>query len=173
MPFDQSALIFAKKTENERGDWIPIPYLMKGDLVKTHKHGYIPIKYVVRSHIIDNNLLQNIGENFHPLIVTDSQRILFDDMTQHSDETMHSSTPDATLDDKVALHAKNVLQFNRIVSTNSELFSFVLDGDNTSYGIYANDFILCESYNKESFDKLHISEEMKLDFHIHIDDILV
>lgn len=47
MPFDQSALIFAKKTENERGDWIPIPYLMKGDLVKTHKHGYIPITPLV------------------------------------------------------------------------------------------------------------------------------
>jgi len=173
MPFDQSTIIFAKKTENERGDWIPIPYLMKGDLVKTHKHGYIPIKYVVRSHIIDNNLLQINTENFHPLVVTDSQRILFDDMTQHSDENMHSSPPDATIDDKVALHAKNVLHFNKFVSTDSELFSVVLDGDNVSYGIYANDHILCESYNKESFDKLQIPDEMKSDFHVHIDEMLV
>jgi hypothetical protein len=155
--------------------YVPVQDLRKGDLVRTFKHGFVPVYMIVKKEIyhpasqerIKDQLYQCSTENypdlFEPLVITGCHSILVkkfvdDAQKQKTDEVLngiyvtdkHYRLP-ACVDERATVYDK---------PGNHTIYHFALENDDylMNYGIYANGLLV------ETSSKRYLSElaNMKL-----------
>lgn len=144
---------------------IEIESLTEGVLVKTYKHGYVPLKYVVYKEMFNNpnisskDKLYKLKKEVYPeltedLIITGGHSILVDNMNvKQAISTMRFWEEYEMIEDKYKLlticneRAETFLRKGVC-----ELYDIVLENENAdlNYGIYANG-ILTESMSENFF----------------------
>ena len=152
---------FAENTKilTDKG-YVAIKELQKGDLVKTLKHGFLPLDIIGFREIyhpaskedrLKDQLYQYSEEVFEPLIMTGCHSVLVDMLTQEQGEkTMEDFGRIFMTDDKIRLMAfldekASVYE----VPGNYTIYHLALKNDDYTgnYGIYANG-LLVESCSK-------------------------
>jgi hypothetical protein len=147
----------------------PIQDLRKGDLIKTLKHGYLPIDMIgfrEMVHQASNERIQNqlyqcsqseYPEIFEPLVLTGCHSILVDWLTQEQGEkTMKDFGRIFMTDDKIRLIAyldEKATVYE--VPGNYTIYHIALENEHYTgnYGIYANGLLV------ESCSKRYLKEE--------------
>jgi len=163
--FAQDTLIFARKSGDDKGNYHPIIALEKGDLVKTLKHGYLPISFIGSEEKMFN---QNNSEkkdtlykmecpdgHYHPLTLTGRHSVLVDDWSSHYASGRRSELSSTQIEGKYILGAAYSTLFTKEEEPRCErVYHFALDGPENRYGVFANG-ILCETLDKNCVSKLH------------------
>ena len=148
----------------------PIQYLRKGDLVKTFKHGFLPIVLIGKRYIYHQALQErikdqlykcskdNFDEVFEPLIITGAHSILVDNfISEDQKKKMIEVNGDTYVTDnkyRLAACADPRALIYEIPGTYT-IYHFALKNDNyyMNYGIYANG-LLVETCSKRYLKEL-------------------
>ena len=148
----------------------PIQYLRKGDLVKTFKHGFLPIVLIGKRYIYHQALQErikdqlykcskdNFDEVFEPLIITGAHSILVDNfINEDQKRKMIEVNGDTYVTDnkyRLAACADPRALIYEIPGTYT-IYHFALKNDNyyMNYGIYANG-LLVETCSKRYLKEL-------------------
>jgi hypothetical protein len=162
--FGQETLIFARKSDDDKGYYHPITALEKGDLVKTLNHGYLPISFIgseekIFNHgdaeIKDRLYTMESPEGLHPLTLTGRHSILVDDWSSHYASGRRSEVSSTQVEGKYILGAGYSTLFTKMQEPRCErVYHFALDGPENRYGVFANG-ILCETLDKNCVSQLH------------------
>ena len=152
--YNEETLVLILKNGVEK--YVKIEDLRKGNLVKTHLHGYKPIEMIGKNKIINSkhNRLNSMYK-INDLIVTGGHYILVDDLSGNKLPNTHSQFYELNLkiDNKHCLLACDYVNAKRIIDNNVyDIYHLVLEGKCESYGIYVNG-LLSESTSKEHFIK--------------------
>jgi alpha-tubulin suppressor-like RCC1 family protein len=143
--------------------YLLIQNLRKGDLVKTLKHGYLPIDMIGTSKMYNSgdterikNRLYNCSKEkysglFEDLVITGCHSILFDEFTEEQKIISNKYLNNIfKIDDQYALPScfdKNAEPYNVEGTFNIYHIALKNEDDYTNYGIYANG-LLVESCSK-------------------------
>jgi hypothetical protein len=150
--------------------YIPIEYLRKGDMVKTHIYGYKPI-HMIGKRIIYNHARperekhqlykctsEHFPEVFEDLVITGCHSILVPDFTGHEqrEKSLQVNGDIFITDDKYRLPAcvdDRTLVYEKIGPT--LIYHLALENDNYyfNYGVYANG-LLVETCSKRYLNEL-------------------
>jgi hypothetical protein len=175
--FNQGTKILCKN------GYIPIEQLNEMVYVKTHKHGYKKVKYLIKTRMINsskktiNKLYKmkksNNNELIEDLYVTGSHSLLKDELSEKEEKRMDKLLSifkdvnyERTIDDK---HKVLACFDKRFEECNEEgyfnVYHIVLedeDGFYNNYGIYANG-ILAESTMENTLSKLNNFDLINVD----------
>jgi hypothetical protein len=182
---DVSSICFKEKTKilcnvDNQERYIPIEQLDDTVYVKTYKHGYKKIKYLLKSKIINSKektinklyVMKKTKNNnlIEDLYVTGSHALLKDEISEHNKNRMKQITSelkyDLKIDDKykiIACFDKRFQEFNEPGYFN--IYHLVLETDNETfknYGIYANG-ILAESTDEITLGRMKDYKLINLD----------
>jgi len=162
--FAEDTLIFARKSDDDKGYYHPITALEKGDLVKTLNNGYLPISFIGSEEKIFNRPSSEIKDRlytmespeglYHPLTLTGRHSILVDDWSLHTSSRRRSDVSKTQVEGKYILTAGYCTSFTKMEKERCErVYHFALDGPENRYGVFANG-ILCETLDKGCINKL-------------------
>lgn len=150
---------------NNKDTYVPIQTLKKGDLVKTHLHGYRKITMIGKNTLTNdptkwNHCIKRLPKNklgaFEDLILTGAHSILVDNLSEKekSGQLAIYNTTDRKVDGKYLLLAFASENFETIHDNNVYTFyHFVLEHDddvNARYGVWANG-VLTETQPEKHF----------------------
>ena len=124
-------------------------------MVKTYKHGYKKIKYVIKGQFInDLSNWKNCIYKYNDLYLTGTHSILVDKLDNITLEKYKKlQIKKIKLEDKYLLIAGLSNLFIKIENNNKYIFyNLVLESDNINknYGIYANN-VLCETLSIKKY----------------------
>ena len=150
--------------DNEEEIYTCVKDLKIGDIVKTYKHGYIPIKKIKKLLIVNDNslfthnmyILRKTDENnlIEDLIMSGGHSLLVDELPEEEDKKQKMIGFDYCIDDKKLMLAGLSDLFEPFLEEKNYLvYNFILEnnGDKTKrYGVYANG-ILVETGNENHF----------------------
>ena len=173
-------LCFNKGTNDK---YIPIEKLDQSVYVKTYKHGYKKVKYLIKTKLINsskktiNKLYvmkkSNNKSLLEDLYITGSHALLKDELSEKEEKHMNNILSNfkdinyqRTIDDK---HKLLACFDKRFQECNEEgyynIYHIVLEDDKgvyKNYGIYANG-IIAESTMEDTLNKINNDDLMKLD----------
>lgn len=152
--------------------YVPIQELTVGMLVKTYKHGYLPLKYLLeRKNTVmgidrfnSMYLIKKFGSMTHDLYVTGKHNILVDSINdKYKTKYNFYNGLNKSIDDKLCLYCCHYKRAMRIKTPEYyDIYHLILDGPNERYGIYVNGGFLSESTSeKVVLDKLSIFKNIK------------
>jgi hypothetical protein len=163
--------------------YIPIEQLNESNYVKTHKHGYKKVKYLIKTKMINSSkktinklYMMKKSENnglINDLYVTGSHALLKDELSEREQKKMNtllSNFKDIKYDKKIDDKYKLLSCFDkRFVEYNEEgyynIYHIVLEDDKgiyKNYGIYANG-ILAESTMEDTLSKMNNFDLINID----------
>jgi hypothetical protein len=160
--FDESTEILSLNNNFEEV-YVPISELKNGSLVKTFKHGYRKIIFILKHTFINdvNNIRSTMyilpkNENMtKDLIVTGGHSILVDsiDEDEYNENFKTLGNEDKKIDEKFLLLSSVSKKFKRLENSDKyNVYHFILedDGDTSlQFGVWANG-ILTETISKEN-----------------------
>lgn len=150
--------------------YLPIETLKKGDLVKTLKHGFIPIDMIGKKEIYHPMLKERIKDQlykcsqfqypeiFEPLVITGCHSILVDSFIseEQKDKVIEVNGKICVTDNKYRLPACTDPRASVYeIMGNYTIYHLALENDDyyTNYGIYSNG-LLVESCSKRYLKEL-------------------
>jgi hypothetical protein len=150
----------------DKDTYVKIEDLRTGDLVKTHLHGYKPIKFIGKGRMTNNpeqwngcvRKLPKSADMIDDLFVTGAHSILVDSLSEKEKEGMLAiyGTTDRKIDDKTLVLSWVSDNFEAVDdNTDYTYYHLVLEHDNDHekrYGIWANG-VLTESQSEKHFFK--------------------
>jgi hypothetical protein len=169
--FKEGTQILAYVTSNYE-TYVPIENIKDNMFIKTFKHGYKKVKYILKSRILNSsqptiNKLFRMPKSEHPyltddLYITGSHAILYDTLSHTQKEHMHNLADkfkhimdyNLKLDGKHKLIAYYDEHFEECMEdAYFNIYHLVLESDtpDTNYGIYANGLLV------ESTDEITLS----------------
>lgn len=156
---------------NDIEQYVKIKDLMPGQLIKTHLHGYKPLKFLLYAKVITNTsdtdsmfLIKKTELNglTEDLIVSGGYYILVDKIDE-SIRGLRRYKRIIKIDDKECLLACDYklaikLKENKIY----DIYHLMLDGENERYGIYVNGGFLSESTSESILKKIKYFKKINM-----------
>ena len=144
--------------------YIKIQDLMPGNLIKTYKHGFKPLKYLLNTSVmtLDNELnsmyvikkdsTNNLNSD---LIVSGGHYVLVDDIDKSIIEKRPKFYKNTIkIDDKKCMLVCDSKEAQRLEENKLyEIYHIILEGENERYGIYVNGGFLSESTSEKVLRK--------------------
>jgi hypothetical protein len=187
--FKEGTKIMCRTPDCDR--YIPIEQLDDNTYVKTYKHGYKRIKFLLQSKLINTNkrtinklyVMKKTNENklIDDLYITGSHALLVDKLDENSSLKMNNliNKFDIDYERKIDDKEKIIACFDKRFKEHNELglfniYHLVLENDNnkyTNYGIYTNG-ILAESTDETTLSRMKDFKLINLEYNESVKEVI-